>query len=322
MSRIRNVKPEFFTHEGLQDLELANAGKYPMFVFEGLWTKCDRNGVFEWRPRSLKLAILPFLPFEIEETLDILAGAGYIKKYMVDGKNYGIIPTFKKHQSICDKERQNKNIFPLPPANSETGREPEQDGFEADADPGQKIGNPTPENTNTEKTEENPSQDGFEPDTEPTRNESGTVPAPSRNTGNLSTDNLKSDNLKSHIPKSESADSEKGVCEDLTDPKKLFLNYWRHTPDIFNFMARIEYPKDWERFWKSSGTTCEQVKTALENFTAGVRAGDIERRYVPSTPDRFVLNGWILKCQTRFQAKTAPPSGAAPPSKPQKKSLF
>ncbi|MDR1230029.1 MAG: hypothetical protein LBK61_01370, partial [Spirochaetaceae bacterium] len=60
----------------------------------------------------------------------------------------------------------------------------------------------------------------------------------------------------------------------------------------------------------------------LENFIADVRSGAIPRRYVPSTPDGFVLRGWILKCQTRFQTKTAPPSGAAQTAKPPKKSLF
>ena len=114
MSRIRNVKPEFFRHEGLQDLETKNPGKYPMFVFEGLWTKCDRNSVFEWKPRSLKLDILPFLDFNMEETLGILETAGYVKRYDIDGKEYGIVPTFLKHQKPSIAEQRNLTVFPLP----------------------------------------------------------------------------------------------------------------------------------------------------------------------------------------------------------------
>jgi hypothetical protein len=124
MSRIRNIKPDFFRHEGLQDLERENAGKYPMFVFEGLWTKSDRQGVFEWKPRMLKLDILPFLDFDMEETLKILLDAGYIRKYEVEGKEYGIIPTFKKHQVISKAEKDNVNVFPPPPNNIETVEEP------------------------------------------------------------------------------------------------------------------------------------------------------------------------------------------------------
>ena len=76
MARIRSVKPEFFRHEGLQDLEVAHPGKYPMLVFEGLWCHCDSKGRFEWRPRQLKLDILPFLPFDMTATLAILEESG------------------------------------------------------------------------------------------------------------------------------------------------------------------------------------------------------------------------------------------------------
>jgi hypothetical protein len=137
MSRIRNVKPDFFRHEGLQDLERLNAGKYPMFVFEGIWTKCDLNGIFEWRLRRLKLDILPFLDFDMEETLQILETTGYVKKYEIEGKEYGVVPTFLKHQKISKGEKDNMNIFPLPPKNSkplenhpQTYSEPTQEGSE------------------------------------------------------------------------------------------------------------------------------------------------------------------------------------------------
>jgi hypothetical protein len=157
MARIRNVKPDFFRHEGLQDLEKANPGKYPMFVFEGLWTKCDRQGVFEWKPRSLKLDILPFLDFCMEETLKILETAGYVQRYVVDGKEYGIIQTFRKHQVISRAEQGNINVFPLPNAKT----------FE--------------EKTNTDikqlETDDKPFENGLE-----------TVPEPLQNTGILNSE--------------------------------------------------------------------------------------------------------------------------------------
>jgi hypothetical protein len=144
MSRIRNVKPEFFRHEELQDLEAKHMGKYPMFVYEALWNQCDRQGVFPWKPRTLKLDILPFLPFDMEETLKILAGAGYIKKYTVDGKDYGIIPTFKKHQSISKAEQDNINVYPLPQDDCQTGEKPFENGLETDDEQSQ-DGFKTPE---------------------------------------------------------------------------------------------------------------------------------------------------------------------------------
>jgi hypothetical protein len=104
------------------------------------------------------------------------------------------------------------------------------------------------------------------------------------------------------------------------NPKKLFLYLWQQTPDVFNCMARIESPKEFEAFWEKSNVTCDQVRTAIENFAADVRSGVIEQRFIPVMPDRFVLKGWIQKCQKRFlKDKTAPPGTVRPsPGRPKK----
>ncbi len=117
MARIRTVKPDFFRHELLQDLEITHAGKCPMLVFAGLFGHCDKAGRFEWRPRTLKLDILPFMPFDMVETLGILEQAGLVKKYTVEGVDYGLIPTFTDHQRIGGKEAQEPEKYP--PPNSE-----------------------------------------------------------------------------------------------------------------------------------------------------------------------------------------------------------
>lgn len=104
MARIRTVKPEFFRHEGLQDLEIAHPGAYCMLVFEGLWGHCDSQGIFEYRPRILKLDILPFLPFEMADTLRLLEAAGFLTVYQSGGKQYGKIESFPTHQRFSGKE--------------------------------------------------------------------------------------------------------------------------------------------------------------------------------------------------------------------------
>lgn len=114
MARIRTVKPEFFRHEGLQDLAAAN-GAHVMLVFAGLWGHCDRAGRFEWRPRQLKLDILPFLEFDMGEALSALEGAGFIQRYEVDGKVFGLIPSFADHQRFSGKEASEKEKHPAPP---------------------------------------------------------------------------------------------------------------------------------------------------------------------------------------------------------------
>lgn len=130
MARIRNIKPAFFRHEALQDLEAAHPGQYPMLVYIGLWTQCDAAGIFPWRPRQLKLDILPFLDFKIEITLDLLAGAGFIHPYDAEGEKYGMVLTFSEHQRITGKEasegEKHPKPFPAEPGNNRetTGKQP------------------------------------------------------------------------------------------------------------------------------------------------------------------------------------------------------
>lgn len=114
MARIRTVKPDFFRHELLQELESRHPVNHPMLVFEGLWGHCDKAGRFLWRPKMLKLDILPFLPFEMEETLAILERAWLVVRYEVAGVQYGWIPTFNVHQAIGGKEAQGPEKFPEP----------------------------------------------------------------------------------------------------------------------------------------------------------------------------------------------------------------
>lgn len=100
MARIRTIKPDFFRHEALQDLEIDNPGAYPMLVFSGLWAVSDREGRFEWRPRRIKLDVLPFLNYDMENTLSLLVEAGLVEKYDCDGSMYGAIVSWDRHQIV------------------------------------------------------------------------------------------------------------------------------------------------------------------------------------------------------------------------------
>jgi hypothetical protein len=113
MPRIRSVKPDFFRDEVLQDLP--------------------------WNPRMLHLDILPFIEFDFSASLELLREAQLISPYEgVDGKRYGSVLTFAKHQRISGKEATEPAKFPqkLPGSNGESteqlpvalGREGEMEG--------------------------------------------------------------------------------------------------------------------------------------------------------------------------------------------------
>jgi hypothetical protein len=104
MGRIRTIKPEFFVDEELFDLE--KQSRLPIrLAYAGLWTQVDREGRFEWRPRTLKAAILPHDRTDFEKILGVLEKSGMIERYSVDGREYGWIRSWKHHQVINNKER-------------------------------------------------------------------------------------------------------------------------------------------------------------------------------------------------------------------------
>jgi hypothetical protein len=114
MARIRNVKPEFYTHEELQDMEIEHPELHPMLVFSALWTQCERSGVFLWSIRKLKLSILPFLNFDLKKALEYLVDHGFIIKFSRNGGDYGYVYNFTKYQAISKKEKDQELKYPVP----------------------------------------------------------------------------------------------------------------------------------------------------------------------------------------------------------------
>ncbi|HXH54317.1 MAG TPA: hypothetical protein VNK03_01030, partial [Gammaproteobacteria bacterium] len=103
MARIRSVKPELFTHEGLFEAE--SDYKLPLrLTFIALFTQCDQWGRFCWQPKRLKLSILPYDEVDIVQVFDALAMRGFIEKYEVQGNWYGRIPSWANHQRITSPE--------------------------------------------------------------------------------------------------------------------------------------------------------------------------------------------------------------------------
>lgn len=112
MARIRTIKPEFFIHEGLFDLE-QETGLPVRVAFAGLFTVADRKGRFEWRPRRLKAAVLPYDDIDFSRVLDALTTRGFLVRYASQGRTFGAIPSWDKHQVVNNREKCSE--FPEPP---------------------------------------------------------------------------------------------------------------------------------------------------------------------------------------------------------------
>jgi hypothetical protein len=102
--RIRTIKPEFYLHEGLFELE-RESGLPIRLAFTGLWCAADREGRFKWEPRKIGVQILPYDAVDFLRVLDALITRGFVRKYSVDSVEYGWIPSFTRHQVINNRER-------------------------------------------------------------------------------------------------------------------------------------------------------------------------------------------------------------------------
>ena len=110
--RIRTIKPEFFHHEELHELETETSLPIRL-AFIGLWCAADREGRFKWSPKRLGVQILPYDDCDFSRVLDALATRGFIRKYACGTEVFGVIPTFLSHQVINNRERESELPQPL-----------------------------------------------------------------------------------------------------------------------------------------------------------------------------------------------------------------
>jgi len=113
MTRARGAKPDLLRHEVLLDMEEAS-GLPLRFCFIALFMACDREGRFQWRPRTLKAELLPMDNLDFQKVLEVLESGDFIRRYTgADGKLYGWVPAFTRHQNINPNEQ--KSLLPAHP---------------------------------------------------------------------------------------------------------------------------------------------------------------------------------------------------------------
>ena len=107
MARARNIKPSFFTNDELSELE-----PLARILFIGMWTIADFKGCFEYKPKRLKVQILPYDDCNIEQLVSALDKSGFISIYSVQGQRYIKVINFSKHQNPHKNEREGGSAIP------------------------------------------------------------------------------------------------------------------------------------------------------------------------------------------------------------------
>src|ERR1700722_3074478 len=93
MARIRSVHPGLFTDEAFMGL----SSDAQVFLI-GLWTEADDQGMFEWKPLTLRMRLRPTKDGDVDPILSELEAAQCIKMFEISGRKYGAIRNFRKFQ--------------------------------------------------------------------------------------------------------------------------------------------------------------------------------------------------------------------------------
>lgn len=93
MARIRSIHPGIFTDESFM-----SASAHARLLIIGIWTEAFDDGVFEWKPLTLKARIFPVDAVDVAGLLEELSALGFIKRFETAGKAYGAIRNFQRFQ--------------------------------------------------------------------------------------------------------------------------------------------------------------------------------------------------------------------------------
>lgn len=105
MSRIRSLHPGQWTDE-----EFVACSMAARLLALALRNEADDNGVFEWKPLTIKMRCFPADSVVVADLLAELAAQDLIRQFQVGGKSYGAIKGFRRWQ----RPEKPKAWHPLP----------------------------------------------------------------------------------------------------------------------------------------------------------------------------------------------------------------
>lgn len=107
MARSRNLKPNFFSNE-----LMAENNPLGRLLFLGMTTLADYKGDLEWRPKRIKVQILPYDECSVTKLAINLEQSRFIRFYSDGVKVYVHIENFTKHQNPHKNERAQGSDIP------------------------------------------------------------------------------------------------------------------------------------------------------------------------------------------------------------------
>lgn len=93
MARIRSQHPGQWTDE-----DFVQCSPYARLLALAIRNEADDQGVFEWKPVTIKMRLFPADDVDIEALLAELIAFNQIKEYEHGGRKYGVIRNFVRYQ--------------------------------------------------------------------------------------------------------------------------------------------------------------------------------------------------------------------------------
>lgn len=130
MARIRSVHPGQWTAG-----DFLECSPLARLLALALRNAADDHGIFRWKPKTLKAECLPADNCDIDALLCELITNDQVKKYAVDGKEYGLIVDFTQWQ----RPKKPKYVHPVPDGfSTSTEPVPDEDTTEPEIPPQRK----------------------------------------------------------------------------------------------------------------------------------------------------------------------------------------
>jgi hypothetical protein len=111
--RFRQIRADEF--DGVQGERMSELSIPARLALFALRTCSDKNGVFPWHPKTLKLRVYPHDNLDFEALLNELLEHGDFFKFTYDGQEYGCHATWKLYQRLNTQEAGKPSVYPEPP---------------------------------------------------------------------------------------------------------------------------------------------------------------------------------------------------------------
>jgi hypothetical protein len=106
VGRIRSIHPEQWTDEAF-----VSCSPLARLLSIALRNEADDQGVFEWKPRAIKMRVLPADNCDVNELLEELISSNQVIRFASEGRQFGFLRNFTRFQ----KPKKPQIRFPSPP---------------------------------------------------------------------------------------------------------------------------------------------------------------------------------------------------------------